>query len=270
MLVIGTDKTPILEHLRKLKRFLLIDDGTIIDALDFPDNFRVTRFDISTHSFNPIAHIPREREHDRYLRMAQFAETIAAAFPAGENTLTKENAGIVLLDALLAKRKRSPTLDMLLGPSKDPYEQAAYTQLRRVLMSPVLRRVLTNATNFHLSGIILARLDRATLDDFECRLLGRLLAAQYRGTVVFSDFGFYAIPSHSQLIQQGRLIASVTSLAQKRLADLKDDLLLYMTPRIGCRCTVNDAETLAEYAGLRPDPTRIDNPYNNFIDECMR
>ena len=42
-----------------------------------------------------------------------------------------------------------------------------------------------------------------------------------------------------------------------------------LTPKVGRECTFKDAEVLATYAKLRPDPTRDDNPYNRFIAQAM-
>jgi hypothetical protein len=36
-------------------------------------------------------------------------------------------------------------------------------------------------------------------------------------------------------------------------------------PVVGKVCTYKDAEVLARYEGLRPDPTREKNPHNKFI-----
>lgn len=42
-----------------------------------------------------------------------------------------------------------------------------------------------------------------------------------------------------------------------------------LMPKVGKGCTYKDAEVLATYAKLRPDPTREDNPYNRFIKDAM-
>lgn len=52
VLIVGADKTPILEYLDR--PYLLIDDGDIIDAVSVDPNHSVTVFDVSIHSFDPL------------------------------------------------------------------------------------------------------------------------------------------------------------------------------------------------------------------------
>ena len=83
--------------------------------------------------------------------------------------------------------------------------------IRRLMRSPVLRRVLCNPTNFTFkpNSVNMARIDRAELGDFDALVLGLLLISQFKGQVVVPDFGFYGRDAHVSLIRQKRLIAGV-------------------------------------------------------------
>lgn len=61
-----------------------------------------------------------------------------------------------------------------------------------LLTSPVLRQVLCNATNFPFKrgSVILARLNRAELGDFDALVLGLFLMLYFKGQIVVPDFGF--------------------------------------------------------------------------------
>ena len=254
MLVIGTNKTDtILEHLPE--SYLLIDDGAVIDALALPKRRKVTRLNFSHHSFNPLTGMD-------YYKARQLIAIFGAVFPEGANTLTKKNSDYALLKALL--RNKTRTLDTLIAPSKDPTQQDAYQKIDTLLLSPILRRVLCNPTNFSMRGIVIARLDRAMMDDFDCFVLGNLLISAYPGPVVIPDFGFYAIPHHIQLIRQNRLVAGLNVLDEVPAA-IRQQLLL-MHPKLGHRCTFDDAEILAQYAGI----PRGTNAHTDFIAAAMR
>jgi hypothetical protein len=106
MLVLGSDKTDtILEQLPE--SYLLIDDGTVIDALTFPTKRRqrsklpkITVLDLSTHAFNPL-------DGMNYRRAEDFVSLINDAFPGGKDTLTKQGSAIALMDILLSQKATS-------------------------------------------------------------------------------------------------------------------------------------------------------------------
>jgi hypothetical protein len=260
MLILGTNKTDtILEHLPK--SYLLIDDGPVIDALRLPKKRRylsqlpkITRLDFSKHSFNPLKGMD-------YQKARQFITVLDAVFPEGANTLTKKNSNFVLLGALLAKPK---TLDTLIPPSKDPAQMDAYQKIQTLLLSPLLNKVLSGRNNVTFKGILIAGLDRATLGDFDCFVLGNLLISNYPGHVVVPDFGFYASPNHIQLMRQKRLVAGLNTLDEVPRPIAQQ--LLLMRPLLGRRTTFDDAETLAAYAGI---PKHI-NAYSDFIEDAMK
>lgn len=246
-LVVGTDKAPLLEHLPST--FLFIDDE--ID-LPIPKRRRVTRFDVTKHSLNFLKNITYERACD-------FVSIINAVFPEGENTLTKRYSTISLLEWLLDRPK---SLHHFPEADKDDVGlKDAGLKIKRLLMSPVLERVLTNPTNFPLTGIVLARLNRAELGDFDCFVLGNLLMSAYKGHAVVPDFGFYGAKHHVSLLRQNRLWAGVSYLDE---SPLRSQLLL-IEDKIGSKCLAKDAQTLAEYVGLIPHT----NQYNDFIEESV-
>src|SRR5205807_10620831 len=155
-----------------------------------------------------------------------------------------------LLNGLLSGARR---LDNLTYPPDGASKERlldATQKIRTLLLSPVLKRVLNSATNFSLKGIILARLNRAELGDFDCFVLANLLISQYQDTVVIPDFGFYGCAFHTSLIRQDRLVAGITTFSE--LPKLKNQLTLIKT-KIGSRCTPDDAAILALYAGIPED-----------------
>jgi hypothetical protein len=236
-LIVGANKAPILEYAKP--PFLFIDDGPLIDELEIPVRKKVTRFDVSQHHFNPLHRMD-------YLRAREFMAVIDAVFPEGGSTLTKKNANFVLLKALLDKPEY---LDTLLKPDKrDPAKQDAYQKIETLLLSPVLRSVLCKPINFSLRGIVLARLDRAVLGDFDAFVLAWLLISQFKGQVVIPDFGFYGREHHITLIRQNRLVAGVTTLAE--VSPVLRQALLTIPDKMGSQATFDDAEELANYSGF--------------------
>jgi hypothetical protein len=253
MLIIGQNKFPILENLPQT--FLLIDDGPLIDELTFPKRRRVTRFDHGSHHFNPLKGMDYKRARD-------FVGVLDAVFPEGANTLTKKNANFILLTALLDNPKR---LDRLLFPNDgDPAHTDAYQKIQTLLLSPILKDVLCKPTNFPMKGILLARLNRAELGDFDCFVLGNLLISQYQGQIVVPDFGFYACPSHVSLIRQKRLAAGLNFLDEVP-QKLRQSLLL-IKDKVASRAIAEDAETLAVYSGFQPGT----NAFTDYVGRAIQ
>jgi|SRR5579863_224741 len=251
-LVVGSEKRTLLDFLPD--HFLLIDDGELIEQIEFPKRRAVTFFDVSKHSFNPVKNID-------YRRAREFITVLDAVFPEGENTLTRKNSNFILLNALLAKPKSLETL--VSQPSKtDGAQTDAYQKVATLLLSSVLNNILNRPTNLSFTGTIVARLNRAELGDFDCFVIANLLISQYKGPVVIPDFGFYSHKAHSSLIRQGRLVAGINSFSEvPKLAQL----LLTIDQKLASHCTTDDAKVLAQYQGLLP----ATNAYNQFIDTCI-
>lgn len=248
-LVVGSDKSDILHHLPK--SFLLIDDD--VDWVPLPPRRKVTRLDLTVHSFNPLKDIT-------YPKARELLHVLDAAFPEGDNTLTKRYSNFVLLQALLARPKNFAKL-LIQSNTKEPGVLDAVQKIETILLSPVLKSFLAGPTNFSLAGILLAKLDRRVLSEFDCFLIASLLISNYAGPVVIPDFGFYGCAFHSTLIRQNRLIAGVNFLDE---SPLKKHLLL-IEDKIARKCTAQDAQTLAEYAGLLPGT----KGHSDFIGQAI-
>ncbi|MFN3658190.1 MAG: hypothetical protein ACK4UO_13115 [Pseudolabrys sp.] len=214
---------------------LLIDDGPLIDSLEIPTRRKVARLDWSKHSFDILKGIDYRRARD-------FITILDALFPAGENTLTKKNANFVLLKALL---NRPTKLERLISLTKDPAVIDAYQKIETILFSPVLRSVLTKPTNFPMNGIVLARINRAELGDFDAFALAAFLIGQFQGQVVVPDLGFYGREMHTALIRQNRLIAAVNFLGE--LPAKLQQAALTIKDKTAYRTTLEDAERLVVY-----------------------
>jgi hypothetical protein len=235
VLIVGADNSPLLQHLPD--RFLLIDDGDFAAQIGAGAKL----FDPKKHCLNPL------KDMDE-LKADTFISVLNGAFPEGENTLTRRYSNHILFKRLLEKPGR---LDKLMLTSKDPYERDAFEKIERLLLSPVLERVLNSAPSlsFSFGKRNIARLNRAELGDFNCFILGNLLISQFQGAVVVPQFGFFAIPAHKELIAQGRLIAGINFFDE--VPELRNELLL-IEKKIGRLTTPDDARLLAEFEGLIP------------------
>jgi hypothetical protein len=134
-----------------------------------------------------------------------------------------------------------------------------------LLQSPVLKSVLCKPTNFSFApnSLILARIDRAELGDFDALILGLFLISHFRGQIIVPDFGFYGRENHVSLIREERLIAGVNFLSELP-PKLRNSVLL-MDDKIASGTTFDDAQVLADFARI----PRGTNAFNSFVDEAM-
>lgn len=206
-------------------------------------------FDHRIHSLNPLAKLD-------YKSARELVDALYAVSPQGENTLTVRNGRRALLPLLLSSRR----LDAV-----DTDDPEVRSMLDDILISPVLRRVLSKPTNFSfpLHAKILVRLDRSELGDFDALLLGLFLINRYKGQLVIPDFGFYGRNAHASLIRENRLIAGVQTLSELPLR--LRQAILSIPDRRPSRALYEDAVTLAHYASLLPGT----NAYNDFIDAIV-
>lgn len=205
-------------------------------------------FDPKKHSFNPLAGID-------YKKARAIADVLYTIAPQGENTLTVRNGKRALLKALL-KAKR---LDLVRGNDEE-----VRGMIDDLLVSPVLSRVLCQPTNFSFgSDIILAKLDRAELGDFDALVLGLFLMAHFKGQVVVPNFGFYGREGHVSLIRERRLVAGVNTLNE--LTPKLRQAVLLIKDKEAAGATVEDAETLAGYARLG----RGTNGFNDYVSAAV-
>jgi hypothetical protein len=240
---------------------LLIDNK----VQDIPEWRHPRIFDpLLDNSFNPLADLD-------YLKKCTIVDIFDALFPRGDTTLTKEMGLEYIADTLDREPKSFRELaDLIPLPDKKslPGHIWAYSKVRRILRSPVLKAVFCNKPNFAFKrgSVNQVRIDWAELGTFDALALGLFAINEFDGPIIIPSFHKYARPFHTSLIERDRLIAGVPTLSQLK-GELHDMALLMEME--GRRCTYKDAQSLAERAGLRPDPTREDNPYNRFIDDAM-
>lgn len=221
-------------------------------------------FDPLRDSFNPFASLD-------YRKSCDIVDTFDALFPGGSSTLTRED-GLEYIAELLEKKPANfqALSDMIPVPDSksEPGHRWAYRKVRRILRSPVLRKVLCELPTFSLKrgSVNQARIDWAELGPFDALALGLFLIAEFKGPIVIREFHRYARPMHIALMDENRLFAGVRRLSQLK-GDVLDAALLMET--IPSKCTFKDAQTLAENEGLRPDHLREKNDYNDFIAWAM-
>jgi hypothetical protein len=99
--------------------------------------------------------------------------------PRSQDTLTKEEAEYILLEALLSAPH---SLETLIEESKDPMREKARRMVGRLLLSPVLRDVFCKPKNFSFKKgtMVLVRLNRGEFAEFDCLALGLSLIAQFK------------------------------------------------------------------------------------------
>jgi hypothetical protein len=231
---------------------LLIDD----EVPTLPDKRRPLYFDPLKHSFNPLKNLD-------YRKAREIADILYTVTPQGENTLTMRDGKRALLKMLLEGDAR---FDRLPEPGKkDVGGVEAQNMIADMLRSPVLSRVLCEPVNFSFKpgSVILARVNRAELGDFDALVLGLLLMAHFKGQVVVPDFGFYGREAHVSLIRQRRLIAGVNVLAELS-PKLRQNVLL-IDEKVASGATAEDAEVIAIYEGKVPGTTG----FNDFVKTAM-
>jgi hypothetical protein len=246
MLSVGTDPSVLSRHLPE--RFLFIDPP----KLRTPKHIKTVRLNFDRHHYNPLKDID-------YAEASAFIDILDGLFPAGGPTLTKETAHIQILEALLQGPKR---LDSLISDTKDT--AAAFQKIKRIFLSPVLKKFLRHGTS-HLpfDGILLASLEGLT--DFDRFLVGNLLISEFQGHIFVPEYGRYACPFHKQLVRDGRLSVHVYSL--KDVPWLKDMLHHFHKEEVFPRhANAEDAETLAiRFSGHKRDA----HGFSNYVQSAM-
>lgn len=213
-------------------------------------------FDPAKHSFNPLKDM-------NYKKARALADVLYTISPQGDNTLTVRNGKRALVK-MLPNSKRLDKLE----PTGHVGDDEALAMVDDLLQSPVLKRVLSNNDfSFNPKKLILARINRAELGDFDALVLGLFLISHFQGQVVVPDFGFYGRDAHVSLIRQERLIAGVNFLSE--LAPKLRNSVLLIKDKEASGALYDDAVQLAQLTGLHPDHSREDNPYNDFIDRAM-
>ena len=219
---------------------------------EIPKVKRARVFDPLQHCFNPLKNLT-------YKTARELADVLYTISPQGENTLTVRNGKRALLQALL----KAERLDEVKG------DEEVNGMIGDLLASPVLRRVLCNPTNFSFNprSLILARINRAELGEFDALVLGLLLIGHFKGQLIIPDFGFYGREAHASLIRENRLVAGVNFLPE--LSPKLQRSVLLIKDKVAAGATFEDAEVLAKFAGLRPDHLRESNPHDEYVRRAM-
>ena len=102
--------------------------------------------------------------------------------------MTVRNGKRALLQALL-KAKR---LDQVKGDEEVNGMVATCSPRRYCAASFAIRPISLSKTD-----VVLAKLDRAELGDFDALVLGLLLMSHFKGQIVVPDFGFYGREAHT-------------------------------------------------------------------------
>lgn len=223
---------------------LLIDD----EIREVPRWRHPRVFDPLLHSFNPLAKMD-------YRKARELADALYTISPQGQDTLTVRNGRRALVRALL----KADWLDDVKG------DEEVSGMIGDVLLSPVLKKVFCGTPNFTFNpnSVNMARINRAELGEFDALVLGLFLIATFRGQLVIPDLGFYGRDAHAGLIREGRLIAGVNTLQE--LSPRLRQAVLLIDDKVGAGTTADDAETLAQYAGLMPRT----NGFNAFVEDAM-
>jgi hypothetical protein len=208
-------------------------------------------FDPKTDGLNPLPLAYREAR-----------EFAASVFP-DKDLMTYRNGRRALTRLVM---KADSVAAIKYGRNDD--DQEAKGVVEDILLSPLLRTALSKPIPrwFYSGSTIIVRLNRKEIGDDDAKIIANILISQFKGQIAIEDFGFYARRHLAALIREERLMAGVYTLSELD-TELRQRCLLM--EKVGRGCIYEDAEVLAKYEGLRPDPTREDNPYNTFVREAM-
>jgi hypothetical protein len=235
--------------------------GYLFIGDEVPDVPQARVFDPAKHSFNLLKGLD-------YRKSCDIVDAFDAAFPRGDGTLTKDTGLEFIGECLEAMPKTLRQLIPAPERNASPGHIWAHNKVRRILRSPVLSAALCNqsppAFSFNTRSVILARINRADLGEFDALVLGLFLMAHYKGQLVVPDFGFYARDAHASLLRgEGRLIAGVNTLEELPPKMRQQSLLI--SDKVASGTTTQDAEILAGYARLKRDTVA----FNDFVSNAI-
>lgn len=224
--------------------FLFVDD-------ELPEIPRARIFDPKCLvNFNPLKDINDIKAR----RLAQILYTI---YPEGESTLTVRNGKRSMVPALMEAK----SLDTVRG------DDEIMGTLNDVLVSPTLRRIFCgkgHTFSFNPRSVILARINREELGEFDALVLGLFLMEQYPGQLVVPDFGFYGRDVHSGLLRSNRLIVGVRFLSELPPKLRRNAMLI--EEKVAMGAIYEDAVELGRYDCRFPPNTE---GYDAFIKAAM-
>ena len=230
------------------------------DFLKLPDARHPRYFDWQENAFNPFYKLD-------YPRRCAIVDIFDALSPEGATTLTKQMGLDYIADVLETEPKNLQEFDDRIPPPDKkslPGHVWAYTKVRRIMRSPVLSKAL-GSQKFTFKKGSMNQVRVGGLVRFDALALSLFATSQFDGQIVIPEFTF-ARDFHTQLIDEGRLIAGVRRLSQLKGEVYDAAMSMEIEPR---GCIYKDAVTLAEREGLHQDFQREDNPYNRFIAQAM-
>lgn len=210
----------------------------------------------------------------------QFTDYLFHLFPAGTNTLTRENAQFLLENCIRILLTNPPqtllsVLKLLsdmtfrehcLLMCKDPIvvsnwaaihaleaktQQALFfslrTKLGKLLNDPVIRNIVGQPYNTFPQDIrIIANLDRSKIGNMRAKFLGGLLIARATGKVVIPDYGFFNM---SVPFEQNRFTIGLNFLEE--LSPTVRQQVLSIEDKYVFKTNKKDAEELSFYVGVQ-------------------
>jgi hypothetical protein len=278
-LLIGPqNKTDLLLQLPMPETFTLIDTAgetavafanraTISKTLYFDPSD--TNYPVGLNVFDGII------DHQQFTE--QLTDYLFHLFPAGTNTLTRENAQFLLENCIRVLLCNPPqtllsVLKLLsdtnfredcLSHCKDPVVMSNWgaihalekkmqdglffsltTKLGKLLNDPVLRNIVGQPYNTFGDVIIIANLDRSKICNMRAKFLGGLLIARSTGHVVITDYGFFNMPIP---LEQNRFTLGVNFLDDLTLRQS----VLGIENKYVFKTNKKDAEELAFYVGVQ-------------------
>lgn len=194
---------------------------------------RAKIFDPKKDRFNPLKGITDESAWS-------LSEALYTISDGGKDTLTVRKGRLELAKALRASK------NFLAVRSDNEEVQGMLEQI--LFFKTVKDMVSGDEFSLAKNTVVIAHLDRKALGSRVCLIVGLLLLNAYKGQVVVKDFDFYGRDAHIDLIEQGRLMAHVRTLANVPTR-LRENLLL-IKKKSAINANYKDAKMLAESSGL--------------------
>jgi hypothetical protein len=283
------NKTGLLLQLHTPEPYTLIDT-TGEAARAFANRATITKslyFDPSDTA-RPVGLNVLDRIADPVQTAEQITEYFFQLFPAGANTLTRENTQFLLDNSLrLLLAQDSPqtllsvlkllsdtsfrqdvlngfmnpdpvvldnwrTIEALDGKTKQALFFSLRTKLGRVLNDPLVRNIVGQPYNTFPEGVnIIANLDRAKIGNLRAKFLGGLLMARSTGHVVITDYGFFGLPIP---LEQNRFTIGLNFLDE--LTPQLRQAVLNIPEKYVFNTNRKDAEALSFYVDA-PNPSSL-------------
>jgi hypothetical protein len=222
----------------------------------------------------------------------QLTDYIYDLFPAGANTLTRENSSFLLentIRVLLVQDGPQTLLSILKFLKSETFREACLTsrkidavvaenwstindldqktrqavffslqtKIGRLLMEPTVRNIVGQPYNTFGDDItvVIANLDREKIGNKAAKLLGGLLIARSQGQVVIPDYGFFDTPIP---LEQNRFTLGVNFLDDSRQNLLAiEDKYVFATHE-------DDAKILKRYVNVVEERNIMDMAYNQY------